>query len=81
MALNPGDIRWRDTLRCHYPCGESHHHPPAERHSAQRPGKAARETAMTVLGRQENCDDHAKKAAPTEKAEAERSLRVVWVKE
>lgn len=31
VGLNPGDIRWRDARRCHYPCGEPHHHPAAEK--------------------------------------------------
>ncbi|KAM7372367.1 hypothetical protein PAMP_009541 [Pampus punctatissimus] len=37
VGLNPGDIRWRDALRCYYPCGESHHHPAARgaRHASQ----------------------------------------------
>lgn len=30
----------------------------------KQPGKAARETAMTALGLQVNCDDHAKKHHP-----------------
>lgn len=67
MRLNPGDIHWRGALRCHYPCGESHHHPAAERERGARhkqPGKAARETAMTALGLPVNCDDHAKKHHP-----------------
>lgn len=48
MALNPGDICWRDTLRCHYPCGESHHHPPAEPCSTQRPGEGCKRERKRV---------------------------------
>lgn len=65
VGLNPGDIHWRDTLRCHYPCGEAHHHPAAERHSARQAWKTAGETATAILRLRENCDDHAKKKNPT----------------
>lgn len=38
VGFNPGDIRLRDARGCHYPCGESHDHPAAERGSPLQPG-------------------------------------------
>lgn len=79
VGLNPGDIRRRDALRCHYPRGESHHHPIAEREreserEAHEPERTAGETAVTALRLQENCDDHAKKNS----IGRNRSRRHVW---
>ena len=52
VGLNPGDIRWRDARSCHYPCGEAHHHPTAERRSARQPRKRERERERE----RESCD-------------------------
>lgn len=81
VGLNPGDIRWRDARSCHYPCGEAHHHPTAERRSARQPRKTMRErerkreTAVTALRLQENCDDHAKKKKKKYTRKKARDLR------
>lgn len=72
MPLNPRDIRWRDTLRRHYHCRGSHHHPPAKRRLAQWLWKATKQIVLTAFSLQENSDDHGKK---TKKKQAQNQNR------